>query len=64
MPELHPITKVIIQHVEDHIPPDGWMQWFVDELSIDCEADEFWRVVDAAVRSHNPWSGDPLDAEG
>ena len=29
--------------------PDGYVQWFVDEHCIDCDAEEFWKVLRQAL---------------
>lgn len=34
-----------------HQPDDGHTQWYVDEFCIDCDAEEFWRVVQKALTS-------------
>ena len=31
--------------VTAHQPEDGYLQWYVDEFCIDCDAEELWRVV-------------------
>lgn len=28
-----------------HEPEDGYLQWYVDEFCIDCDAEEFWAVI-------------------
>jgi hypothetical protein len=35
--------------VEAHEPANGMTQWYVDELCIDCDADEFWSVIAAVL---------------
>lgn len=35
--------------VEAHRPANGMTQWYVDEFCIDCDADEFWAVIAAAL---------------
>lgn len=36
--------------IEEHIPDSGFFQWYVDEYSIDCEAEHFWSVVEEALK--------------
>jgi hypothetical protein len=45
-----PVTvEQIRAAIEAHEPEDGYKQWYVDELCIDCDAAEFWAVVAAAL---------------
>lgn len=34
--------------VEAHKPEHGYTQWYVDEHVIDCDAEEFWAVIERA----------------
>jgi hypothetical protein len=43
------LIRVIREAVSSHNPP-GTIQWYADELDIDCDADEFWRVAEQALR--------------
>lgn len=47
----HELTAAIRHRVAHHIAP-GAAQWYIDERCIDCDADEFWNVVDDVVREH------------
>lgn len=42
------LTSAIRAAVEHHEPDSGG-QWYVDDLCIDCDAEEFWDVVLRAV---------------
>jgi hypothetical protein len=42
------ILQAIRKVIEQHEAP-GPVQWYVDELVIDCDADEFWAVVGKAL---------------
>ena len=37
-----------------HEPEDGYLQWYADEHTIDCDAGEFWRVVAKALGDRAP----------
>jgi hypothetical protein len=39
------ILEAIQNAVIRHEPDSGFIQWYIDEFYIDCEADEFWKVV-------------------
>jgi hypothetical protein len=39
------ILEEIKEAVNSHEPDSGFTQWYVDEFSIDCEAEELWKVV-------------------
>jgi hypothetical protein len=47
----HPVTRAIRDRVDAHEPYLHGTQWYVAECCIDCDAGEFWRVVDEAVRA-------------
>ena len=32
-----------------HEPDDDSRQWYVDEFVIDCDAEEFWAVIERAL---------------
>ena len=53
---LHPVTRAIRERVEAHEGTSA-AQWYVDEHSVDCDADEFWAVVDEAVRGGDDHHG-------
>lgn len=36
-----------------HEPENGSVQWYVDDLTIDCDAEEFWRVAGKTLASHD-----------
>lgn len=55
------IVNCIRSRVDNHIY-DGMSQWYVSEFSIDCEAEEFWRVVEGAVREVCDATPSPLGA--
>jgi len=44
------LTKTIRDAVRKY-ETDGPVQWYVDELCIDCDAETFWRVVEQALAS-------------
>jgi hypothetical protein len=35
--------------VTAHEPEDGYRQWYVDEYVIDCDAEEFWAVIERVL---------------
>jgi hypothetical protein len=43
------LVQVIREAVAAH-EEDGPAQWYVDELTIDCDAGRFWQVVEKAIR--------------
>ena len=47
----HPVTRAIRERVDAHEPYLHMTQWYVDDNAIDCDAGEFWAVVDEAVRA-------------
>ncbi len=38
-----------VKDAVDKHEADGPVQWYVDELTIDCDAEEFWKVVAKAL---------------
>jgi hypothetical protein len=46
------LLEAIKRAVEDHHNhiTEGYLQWYVDEHSIDCDAKEFWKVVERVIR--------------
>lgn len=53
MTETQRLAQAIREAVENHEPaPDdeGCLQWYVRGNAIDCDADEFWQVVEQAIR--------------
>jgi hypothetical protein len=42
------LTQVIKAHAEAHEAP-GAVQWYVDKFTIDCDAGEFWAMVEQAM---------------
>lgn len=42
------LTKAIMERVEAH-EVTGLRQWYVDDTCIDCDAEEFWNVVEQAL---------------
>ena len=38
-----------IKDAVDAYDDGGYHQWYVDEFVIDCDAEEFWRVVERAL---------------
>jgi hypothetical protein len=46
--EARQITQAIMAAVRNH-EPQGLVQWYTDELCIDCDAEEFWDVVEQAL---------------
>jgi hypothetical protein len=52
--EAHRLTKVIMKRVDEHHNDEtlqGGVQWYADEFVIDCDAEEFWKVVEEALES-------------
>ena len=43
------LAQVIREAVTAH-EEDGPAQWYVDELTIDCDAGRFWQVAEQAIR--------------
>ena len=43
------MTALIRDRIERHIIV-GPTQWYIDQHCIDCDADEFWRVVERVVQ--------------
>jgi hypothetical protein len=43
------LVQVIREAVSAH-EEDGPAQWYVDEFTIDCDAERFWQVVEQAIR--------------
>jgi hypothetical protein len=43
------LAQVIREAVTAH-EEDGAAQWYVDEFTIDCDAERFWQVVEQAIR--------------
>ena len=39
------VLQAIKKAVDKHEPAHGLIQWYVDEVGIDCDAEEFWEVV-------------------
>jgi hypothetical protein len=42
-------TKLIREYVRKHEPQIPWVQWYVDDRVIDCDAEEFWRAINVAT---------------
>lgn len=42
------ITQILRATVEAH-GPNAAGQWYVDKFVIDCDADEFWKVIEHAL---------------
>lgn len=59
----HPVTLAIRKAIEQHETEFHGVQWYVDDNAIDCNADEFWAVVDEAVRARvTGWAQNTSDA--
>lgn len=43
------LAQVIREAVTAH-EEDGPIQWYVDEFTIDCDAERFWQIVEQAIR--------------
>jgi hypothetical protein len=46
--EAERLVRAIREAVSAHEAP-GSAQWWADDLSIDCDADEFWKVAEQAL---------------
>ena len=47
----HPVTRAIRERVDAHEPHFHIIRWWPDGSSADCDAGEFWAVVNEAVRT-------------
>ena len=52
------LTAFLKARVSAHEPVTGHVQWYVDDLCIDCDAEEFWKVVGQALAE--TFSGDAV----
>lgn len=43
------LVQVIREAVTSH-EEDGPAQWYVDEFTVDCDAERFWQIVEQALR--------------
>ena len=43
------VLQAIKDAVDKHEPAHGLIQWYVDEVGIDCDAEEFWAVAGKAL---------------
>jgi hypothetical protein len=50
MSKAEDVLQAVKDAVEKHEPTHGMTQWFVDNIGIDCDADEFWGVVESVLR--------------
>ena len=53
------VMQLIRRKIDNH-DPEGGVQWYIDQFCIDCDAGEFWQVVEQALTEvDNPRDTNP-----